>query len=153
MNQHALSVDHLEGSEAIQSLIEGFERAEDGDGAPTYPVASRSHFLSIRTRQPRQPTPDCCWLATDHNPDRRKRDMTCVVRLASLKMGVLPRGQWRRPRTAQRRGTQPRVGALGRGHRANFIVTHPMEGPQDIAHRFTDAVVDKVFINGGIWEG
>ena len=51
VNQHALSVDHLEvcGAEAIQSLIEGFERAEDGEGAPTYPVAlpGCSHFLSI----------------------------------------------------------------------------------------------------------
>ena len=34
VNQNALSVDHLEvcGSEAIQSLIEGFERAEDRAG-------------------------------------------------------------------------------------------------------------------------
>ena len=45
------------------------------------------------------------------------------------------------------------VGAIGRGHRANLILTHPMDGLQDIAYRFTDAVVDKVFINGEIWEG
>ena len=32
-------------------------------------------------------------------------------------------------------------------------MTHPMEGLQDIAYRFADAVVDKVFINGEIWEG
>jgi imidazolonepropionase-like amidohydrolase len=45
------------------------------------------------------------------------------------------------------------VGALGRGHRANLIVTHPLHGLQDMAYRFTDGVVDKVFVNGEIWVG
>ena len=162
VNQHALSVDHLEvcGSEAIQSLIEGFERAEDGDGAPTYPVAlpGCSHFLSI-PYTPGRAIIDAglpLVLATDHNPGSAPSgDMTMAVRLASLKMGVLPREAVAAATLngAAAMELSHEVGALGRGHRANFIVTHPMEGLQDIAYRFTDAVVDKVFINGEIWEG
>ena len=77
------------------------------------------------------------------------------VRLASLKMGVLPREAVAAATLngAAAMELSHEVGALGRGYRANFIVTHPMEGLQDIAYRFTDAVVDKVFINGEIWEG
>ena len=162
VNQHALSVDHLEvcGSEAIQSLIEGFERAEDGDGAPTYPVAlpGCSHFLSI-PYTPGRAIIDAglpLVLATDHNPGSAPSgDMSMAVRLASLKMGVLPREAVAAATLngAAAMELSHEVGALGRGHRANFIVTHPMEGLQDIAYRFTDAVVDKVFINGEIWEG
>ena len=162
VNQNALSVDHLEvcGSEAIQSLIEGFERAEDGEGAPTYPVAlpGCSHFLSI-PYTPGRAIIDAglpLVLATDHNPGSAPSgDMTMAVRLASLKMGVLPREAVAAATLngAAAMELSHEVGALGRGHRANFIVTHPMEGLQDIAYRFTDAVVDKVFINGEIWEG
>ena len=76
------------------------------------------------------------------------------VRLASLKMGVLPREAVAATLNgAAAMELSHEVGALGRGHRANLILTHPMEGLQDIAYRFTDAVVDKVFINGEIWEG
>ena len=162
VNQNALSVDHLEvcGSEAIQSLIEGFERAEDGEGAPTYPVAlpGCSHFLSI-PYTPGRAIIDAglpLVLATDHNPGSAPSgDMTQAVRLASLKMGVLPREAVAAATLngAAAMELSHEVGALGRGHRANLILTHPMEGLQDIAYRFTDAVVDKVFINGEIWEG
>ena len=44
------------------------------------------------------------------------------------------------------------MGALGRGHRAYFILTKPLEGLQELAYRFTDPYVDKVFVNGEIWE-
>jgi len=162
VNQNALSVDHLEvcGSEAIQSLIEGFERAEDGEGAPTYPVAlpGCSHFLSI-PYTPGRAIVDAglpLVLATDHNPGSAPSgDMTLAVRLASLKMGVLPREAVAAATLngAAAMELSHEVGALGRGYRANLILTHPMEGLQDIAYRFTDAVVDKVFINGEIWEG
>jgi imidazolonepropionase len=162
VNQNALSVDHLEvcESEAIQSLIEGFERAEDGEGSPTYPVAlpGCSHFLSI-PYAPGRAIIDAglpLVLATDHNPGSAPSgDMTQAVRLASLKMGVLPREAVAAATLngAAAMELSHEVGALGRGHRANLILTHPMEGLQDIAYRFTDAVVDKVFINGEIWEG
>ena len=162
VNLHSLSVDHLEvcGGEAIQSLIEGFERAEDGEGAPTYPVAlpGCSHFLSI-PYTPGRALIDAglpLVLATDHNPGSAPSgDMTMAVRLASLKMGVLP---VEAVAAATLNGAAAmelsgEVGCLACGHRANFILTHPMAGLQDIAYRFTDAVVDKVFINGEIWEG
>ncbi|HCL47057.1 MAG TPA: hypothetical protein DHW55_07320 [Flavobacteriales bacterium] len=162
VNQNALSVDHLEvcSSEAIQSLIEGFERAEGGEGLPTYPVAlpGCSHFLSI-PYTPGRALIDAglpLVLATDHNPGSAPSgDMTMAVRLASLKMGVLPREAVAASTLngAAAMELSHEVGALGRGYRANYIVTHPMEGLQDIAYRFTDAVVDKVFINGEIWEG
>ena len=162
VNQNALSVDHLEvcGSEAIQSLIEGFERAEDGEGLPTYPVAlpGCSHFLGI-PYTPGRALIDAglpLVLATDHNPGSAPSgDMTMAVRLASLKMGVLPREAVAAATLngAAAMELSEEVGAIGRGHRANLILTHPMEGLQDIAYRFTDAVVDKVFINGEIWEG
>ncbi len=162
VSQNALSVDHLEvcSSEAIQSLIEAFERAEDGQGLPTYPVAlpGCSHFLSI-PYTPGRALIDAglpLVLATDHNPGSAPSgDMTQAVRLASLKMGVLPREAVAAATLngAAAMELSHEVGALGRGHRANFILSHPLEGLQDIAYRFTDAVVDKVFINGEIWEG
>lgn len=162
VSQNALSVDHLEvcGSEALQSLIEGFERAEDGEGVPTYPVAlpGCSHFLGI-PYTPGRALIDAglpLVLATDHNPGSAPSgDMTMAVRLASLKMGVLPREAVAAATLngAAAMELSHEFGALGRGHRANFILTHPMEGLQDIAYRFTGAVVDKVFINGEIWEG
>ena len=81
--------------------------------------------------------------------------MTMAVRLASLKMGVLPVEAVAAATLngAAAMEVADEVGCLALGHRANFILTHPMEGLQDIAYRFTDAVVDKVFVNGEIWEG
>ena len=78
-----------------------------------------------------------------------------AVRLASLKMGLLPSEAVAAATLngAAAMDLSREVGALGRGFRAHFMVTQPMEGLQDIAYRFTDAVVDKVFINGEIWEG
>jgi imidazolonepropionase len=162
VNHKSLSVDHLEvcGSEAVRSLIEGFERAEAGEGAPTYPVAlpGCSHFLDI-PYTPGRAIIDAglpLVLATDHNPGSAPSgDMTMAVRLATLKMGVLPREAMAAATLngAAAMELSHEVGAIGRGHKANLILTHPMEGLQDIAYRFTDAVVDKVFINGEIWEG
>ena len=162
VNQNALSVDHLEvcGSEAIQRLIEGIERAEGGASSPTYPVAlpGCSHFLGI-PYTPGRAIIDAglpLALATDHNPGSAPSgDMTMAVRLASLKMGVLPIEAVAAATLngAAAMEVADEVGCLALGHRANFILTHPMEGLQDIAYRFTDAFVDKVFVNGEIWEG
>ena len=33
------------------------------------------------------------------------------------------------------------------------IRDRPMAGLQELAYRFTDPYVDKVFVNGEIWEG
>ena len=78
-----------------------------------------------------------------------------VVRLASLKMNLLPREAIAAATLngAAAMELSHEVGAIGRGHRANLILSHPMEGLQHMAYRFTDAVVDKVFVNGEIWEG
>ena len=117
-----------------------------------------SHFLSI-PYTPGRALIDAglpLVLATDHNPGSAPSgDMTMAVRLANPKMGVLPREAVAAATLngAAAMELSHEVGALGRGYRANYIVTHPMEGLQDIAYRFTDAVVDKVFINGEIWEG
>ena len=162
VEQKALSVDHLEvcGEEAIQRLVEGMNRATTSGGTPTYPVAlpGCSHFLGIPFT-PGRALIDAglpLVLATDHNPGSAPSgDMTMAVRLASLKMGVLP---CEAVAAATLNGAAAmelshEVGALGRGHRANLIVTHPLHGLQDMAYRFTDAVVDKVFVNGEIWVG
>lgn len=162
VNQRAWSVDHLEvcSAEAIQHLLEGLETASLEDRSPTYPVAlpGCSHFLSI-PYAPGRALVDAglpLVLASDHNPGSAPSgDMTMAVRLASLKMGLLPSEAVAAATLngAAAMDLSREVGALGRGFRANFMVTHPMEGLQDIAYRFSDAVVDKVFINGEIWEG
>ena len=162
VEQEALSVDHLEvcGEEAIERLVEGMDQATTSGGTPTYPVAlpGCSHFLGI-PYTPGRALIDAglpLVLATDHNPGSAPSgDMTMAVRLASLKMGVLPREAVAAATLngAAAMELSHEVGALGRGHRANLIVTHPLHGLQDMAYRFTDAVVDKVFVNGEIWVG
>ena len=74
VKQNALSVDHLEvcGSEAIQSLIEGFERAEDGEGAPTSRGLARvqpflEHPVHARPRHHRRRIAAC----VGHRPQPR----------------------------------------------------------------------------------
>ena len=162
INQKALSVDHLEvcGAEVIQRLVEDYKGIEKGKGHPTYPVAlpGCSHFLGIPFA-PGRALIDAglpLALATDHNPGSAPSgDMTMVVRLASLKMNLLPREAIAAATLngAAAMELSYEVGAIGRGHRANLILSHPMEGLQHMAYRFTDAVVDKVFVNGEIWEG
>ena len=69
-------------------------------------------------------------LATDHNPGSAPSgDMTMAVRLASFKMGVLPREAVAAATLngAAAMELSEEVGAIGRGHRANLILTHPME--------------------------
>ena len=162
INQKALSVDHLEvcGAEVIQRIVEDYKEIEKGKGHPTYPVAlpGCSHFLGIPFA-PGRALIDAglpLALATDHNPGSAPSgDMTMVVRLASLKMNLLPREAIAAATLngAAAMELSHEVGAIGRGHRANLILSHPMEGLQHMAYRFTDAVVDKVFVNGEIWEG
>ena len=161
INKRSLSVDHLEvcGSEAIQALIEGVEAGSLEETHPTYPVAlpGCSHFLGI-PYTPARTLIDAglpLVLATDHNPGSAPSgDMGMAVRLGSLKMGMTPLEAIAAATLngAAAMELSHEVGALGRGHRANFILTKPLEGLQELAYRFTDPYVDKVFVNGEIWE-
>lgn len=161
VKKRSLSVDHLEvcGSEAIQALIEGVEAGALEESHPTYPVAlpGCSHFLGI-PYTPARSLIDAglpLVLATDHNPGSAPSgDMGMAVRLGSLKMGMTPLEAIAAATLngAAAMELSHEVGALGRGHRANFILTKPLEGLQELAYRFTDPYVDKVFVNGEIWE-
>ena len=161
VKKRSLSVDHLEvcGAEAIQALIEGVEAGALEESHPTYPVAlpGCSHFLGI-PYTPARSLIDAglpLVLATDHNPGSAPSgDMGMAVRLGSLKMGMTPLEAIAAATLngAAAMELSHEVGALGRGHRANFILTKPLEGLQELAYRFTDPYVDKVFVNGEIWE-
>ena len=161
VKKRSLSVDHLEicGAESIQSLIEGMEAGSLEEAHPTYPVAlpGCSYFLGI-PYTPARTLIDAglpLVLATDHNPGSAPSgDLGMAVRLGSLKMGMTPLEAIAAATLngAAAMELSHEVGALGRGHRANFILTKPLEGLQDLAYRFTDPYVDKVFVNGEIWE-
>ena len=95
-------------------------------------------------------------LATDHNPGTSPSgNMTEVVRLGSLKMGLEPIEAIAAATLngAAAMELEDKVGTITPGKLANFFVTREMSGLEEIPYRFNDVVVDKVYVNGELWVG
>jgi len=157
VKNNALTVDHLEvindsDIEALKSSMEG--------GSPTFPVALPlcSHFLGL-PYTPGRKLVDAglpLVLATDQNPGTSPSgDMTEVVRLGSIKMGLEPLEAIAASTIngAAAMELQSEVGTITPGKRANFILTRELNGLEDIPYRLNDVVVEKVFVNGEVWIG
>jgi imidazolonepropionase len=157
VNRGALSVDHLEiiDDADIAALKESLT-----SGSPTFPVALPlcSHFLSL-PYTPGRKLVDAglpLALATDQNPGTSPSgDMTEVVRLGSLKMGLEPIEAIAAATLngAAAMELEDKVGSITPGKLANFFVTREMSGLEEIPYRFNDVVVDKVYVNGELWVG
>ena len=150
---NALSVDHLEHltAEDITALQGGLKN----DQGPVFPVAlpGCSHFLSI-PYTPVRKLIDAnlpVVIASDHNPGSAPSgNMTLVVQLAMVKMGMLPLEAIAAATIngAAAMELSHEVGVIAPGWRANVLVTTPMTGLEEIGYRFGDNPVEKVFING-----
>jgi len=157
VNRGALSVDHLEiiDDADIAALKESLT-----SGSPTFPVALPlcSHFLSL-PYTPGRKLVDAglpLALATDQNPGTSPSgDMTEVVRLGSLKIGLEPIEAIAAATLngAAAMELEDKVGSITPGKLANFFVTREMSGLEEIPYRFNDVVVDKVYVNGELWVG
>ncbi len=152
INSNALSVDHLEvlDSEDIAALQLAAE-----SGNPTFATSlpGCSYFLGISYTPVRDlvnaGVPVA--LATDFNPGSApSSNMSRVVQLAILKMKMHPLEAIAAATIngAAAMECSDRAGVIARGRAANVIVTHPMQGLEDLAYDFGKEPVDKVFIDG-----
>ena len=159
VNNNSLSVDHLEviNDEDIAALKTTLSKDRKH---PTFPVALPlcSHFLGL-PYTPGRKLVDAglpLVLATDQNPGTSPSgDMTEVVRLGSLKMGLEPIEAIAAATLngAAAMELADSVGTLSLGKRANFILTREMGGLEEIPYRLNDVVVEKVYVNGEVWLG
>jgi len=159
VKNNSLSVDHLEviNDEDIAALKTTLSKDRKH---PTFPVALPlcSHFLGL-PYTPGRKLVDAglpLVLATDQNPGTSPSgDMTEVVRLGSLKMGLEPIEAIAAATLngAAAMELADSVGTLSLGKRANFILTREMSGLEEIPYRLNDVVVEKVYVNGEVWLG
>jgi imidazolonepropionase len=159
VNNNSLSVDHLEviNDEDISALKTSLSKDRKH---PTFPVALPlcSHFLGL-PYTPGRKLVDAglpLVLATDHNPGTAPSgDMTEVVRLGSLKMGLEPIESITAATLngAAAMELENSVGTISSGKHANFILTREMSGLEEIPYRLNDVVVEKVYVNGEVWLG
>ncbi|HHZ97914.1 MAG TPA: imidazolonepropionase [Flavobacteriales bacterium] len=155
VNKNALSVDHLEvvSDDDIEAL-----KASLKNDHPTFPVALPlcSHFLGL-PYTPGRKLIDAglpLTLATDQNPGTAPSgDMTEVVKLGSLKMGLEPLEAIAAATIngAAAMELSSEVGTISPGKRANFILTREMKGLEEIPYRMNEKVVEKVYVNGEVW--
>lgn len=149
----ALSVDHLEelSDEDMAALGTTLERNKQ----PVFSVAlpGCSHFLGIPYTPVRRlmdaglPVA----LASDHNPGSAPSgNMTLVVQLAIIKMGMLPLEAIAAATIngAAAMELSHEVGVIAPGWRANLLITKPLNGLEQIGYRFGENPVEKVLING-----
>ncbi|MDE0871938.1 MAG: imidazolonepropionase [Flavobacteriales bacterium] len=149
----ALSVDHLEelSDEDMAALGTTLERNKQ----PVFSVAlpGCSHFLGIPFTPVRRlmdaglPVA----LASDHNPGSAPSgNMTLVVQLAIIKMGMLPLEAIAAATIngAAAMELSHEVGVIAPGWRANLLITKPLNGLEQIGYRFGENPVEKVLING-----
>ena len=159
VNNNSLSVDHLEviNDEDIAALKTTLSKDRKH---PTFPVALPlcSHFLGL-PYTPGRKLVDAglpLVLATDQNPGTAPSgDMTEVVRLGSLKMGLEPIEAIAAATLngAAAMELEDSVGTISIGKCANFILTREMSGLEEIPYRMNDVVVEKVYVNGEVWLG
>ncbi|MDG2209029.1 MAG: imidazolonepropionase [Flavobacteriales bacterium] len=149
----ALSVDHLEelSDDDLAALKTTLERNKQ----PVFSVAlpGCSHFLGIpftpvrRLMKAGLPVA----LASDHNPGSAPSgNMTLVVQLAIIKMGMLPLEAIAAATIngAAAMELSHEVGVIAPGWRANLLITKPLNGLEQIGYRFGENPVEKVLING-----
>ncbi len=149
----ALSVDHLEelSDDDLAALKTTLERNKQ----PVFSVAlpGCSHFLGIPFTPARRlmdaglPVA----LASDHNPGSAPSgNMTLVVQLAIIKMGMLPLEAIAAATIngAAAMELSHEVGVIAPGWRANLLITKPLNGLEQIGYRFGENPVEKVLING-----
>ena len=157
VNAGVLSVDHLEviNDDDIQALKSSLKNDK-----PTFPVALPlcSHFLGL-PYTPGRKLVDAglpLTLATDQNPGTSPSgDMTEVVRLGSIKMGLEPLEAIAAATLngAAAMELERIVGTITPGKLANFFITREMSGLEEIPYRLNDSVVEKVYVNGELWVG
>ncbi len=157
VNAGVLSVDHLEviNDDDIQALKSSLKNDK-----PTFPVALPlcSHFLGL-PYTPGRKLVDAglpLTLATDQNPGTAPSgDMTEVVRLGSIKMGLEPLEAIAAATLngAAAMELERIVGTITPGKLANFFITREMSGLEEIPYRLNDSVVEKVYVNGELWVG
>jgi imidazolonepropionase len=149
----AVSVDHLE--EIGEGDIAALQSTLGRSGAPMFPVAlpGCSHFLSIPFTPGRElidaglPLA----LATDHNPGSSPSgSMRFAVQLAIVKMRLRPLEAIAAATLngAAAMGVAHEVGAIAPGHRANLLLTKPMDDLIEVGYRFSEDFVERVFMNG-----
>ena len=157
VNAGVLSVDHLEviNDDDIKALKSSLKNDK-----PTFPVALPlcSHFLGL-PYTPGRKLVDAglpLTLATDQNPGTAPSgDMTEVVRLGSIKMGLEPLEAIAAATLngAAAMELESKVGTITPGKLANFFITREMSGLEEIPYRLNDKVVEKVYVNGELWVG
>ena len=149
----ALSVDHLE--ELSDEDLAALETTLERNKQPVFSVAlpGCSHFLGIPYTPVRRlmdaglPVA----LASDHNPGSAPSgNMTLVVQLAIIKMGMLPLEAIAAATIngAAAMELSHEVGVIAPGWRANLLITKPLNGLEQIGYRFGENPVEKVLING-----
>ena len=149
----ALSVDHLE--ELSDEDLAALETTLERNKQPVFSVAlpGCSHFLGIPYTPVRRlmdaglPVA----LASDHNPGSAPSgNMTLVVQLAIIKMGMLPLEAIAAATIngAAAMELSHEVGVIAPGWRANLLITKPISGLEQIGYRFGENPVEKVLING-----
>ncbi|MGY8942016.1 MAG: imidazolonepropionase [Flavobacteriales bacterium] len=149
----ALSVDHLE--ELSDEDLAALETTLERNKQPVFSVAlpGCSHFLGIPFTPVRRlmdaglPVA----LASDHNPGSAPSgNMTLVVQLAIIKMGMLPLEAIAAATIngAAAMELSHEVGVIAPGWRANLLITKPLNGLEQIGYRFGENPVEKVLING-----
>ena len=149
----ALSVDHLE--ELSDEDLAALETTLERNKQPVFSVAlpGCSHFLGIPYTPVRRlmdaglPVA----LASDHNPGSAPSgNMTLVVQLAIIKMGMLPLEAIAAATIngAAAMELSHEVGVIAPGWCANLLITKPLNGLEQIGYRFGENPVEKVLING-----
>lgn len=150
VDHNALSVDHLE--ELNEADIEALK------DSITMPVAlpSCSYFLSIPYTPARQiidaglPLA----LATDYNPGSTPSgNMNFVVSTACIKMKMTPEEAINAATIngAYAMGIEKDYGSITKGKKANLIITKDIPSYNYLPYAFGDNHIDKVLINGKIY--
>lgn len=149
VDQHALSVDHLE-----EMNPEDYEALQ---GSDTIPVAlpGCSFFLSI-PYTPARKIIDCglpLALASDYNPGSTPSgNMQLVVATACIKMKMTPEEAFNAATLngAYAMGLSDRLGSISIGKLASFFITNKIDSYSYIPYAFGSDHVDTVFVNGEI---
>ncbi len=150
VKHQALSVDHLEytGEEEIESLKTGM----------TMPVGlpNCSFFLGIPYAPGRKMIdaglPFC--LASDYNPGSSPNGrMSFVVALACIQMKLTPEEAINATTIngAYAMELSHEVGSITSGKKANVIITKPIPSLAYIPYRFGVDLINRVVINGTVW--
>ncbi len=147
----ALSVDHLEYTSPIEWAL-----LKASDTMPTL-LPGTAFFLGI-------PYPDArsmiqeglpVALASDFNPGScPSGNMPFVLSLACIRMKMLPEEAINAAtvNTAYTLGLLEDHGSITRGKIANFWMSIPIDGPKSLPYYFGSKLVDKVWINGSLYQ-